>query len=284
MVDVVTIAVQAVFGIALLSIAALGLAIIFGMMKVINLAHGAFILIGAYVAFLVTSSGYSLWLAFLVAPVVVGAVGLVVERTVIHRLYERPLDTLLATWGISLVIQELIRAIFGTSAQSVSNPLREPIVLFGASFSTYRVFLTFLAAALIGATYVLFKHTDFGIKSRAVIQNDEMANTLGTNVRRIYMYTFTYGAALAGIAGTAIAPILSVDPNTGLGYLVQSFFVVILGGTGSILAGTLGGSAVIGGAATTLSFVSSQTFAQTVVFAFVIVLIRLKPQGLFGGT
>jgi branched-chain amino acid transport system permease protein/urea transport system permease protein len=284
MVDPVTIIVQAVFAIALLSIAALGLAIIFGMMNVINLAHGAFILIGAYVAYVMTSSGYSLWFAFVVAPLVVGAVGLIIERSVIHRLYDRPLDTLLATWGFSLVIQELIKIIFGTSAQSVSNPLRQPVVILGTSFSAYRVFLTALAAGLIVITYVLFKYTDFGIKSRAVIQNDEMANTLGTNVRRVYMFTFMYGAALAGIAGTAIAPILSVDPNTGLGYLVQSFFVVILGGTGQILAGTLGGSAVIGGGASSLSFFSSQTFAQTVVFAVAIVLIRLRPQGLFGGS
>jgi urea ABC transporter permease protein UrtB len=281
MVAVGPVVVQAIFGIALLTIAALGLAIIFGMMGVINLAHGAFILVGAYSAVAVTSAGLSFWLAFVVAPVVVGMIGLAIERSVIHRLYDRPIDTLLATWGFALVIQELVKIVFGTSAQSVTNPLSTPVSMLGTSFSTYRIFLTVLAIGLIVLTYVIFEYTDFGTKSRAVIQNDEMANALGTNVNRIYSITFVYGAALAGIAGTAIAPILTVDPNTGLGYLVQSFIAVIVGGTGQIIAGTVGGATVISGPATVLSFFSNQTFAQTVVLVLAIIIIRLKPQGMF---
>lgn len=281
MVDIVTITIQAIFGIALVTIAALGLAIIFGMMGVINLAHGAFILLGAYTAFAVTNAGYSLWLAFVVAPLIVGIIGLIIERSVIHRLYDRPIDTLLATWGFALVLQELVKIVFGTGAKSVANPLREPVAVLGTSFSAYRIFLTLLAVGLVVLTYAIFEYTDFGIKSRAVIQNDRMANALGTNVDRIYSITFMYGAALAGIAGTSIAPIITVDPNTGLGYLVQSFIAVIVGGTGQIIAGTIGGATVISGPATVFSYFSNQTFAQTIVLVLAIIVIRLKPKGIF---
>ncbi|WP_248895302.1 branched-chain amino acid ABC transporter permease [Haloplanus halobius] len=284
MIDFASIISQTLFATSILIVAALGLAIIFGMMGVINLAHGALITAGAYVAYAVTSAGLSIWAAFLIAPVVVALVGLVMERTVINRLYDRPVDTLLATWGFALVIQELIKVIFGTSAQSVPNPYSAPIEILGANLPRYRIFLTALAAALLVVTYATFKYTDFGVKSRAVIQNDEMAGLLGTDVRSIYMWTFMIGAGLAGLAGAAVAPIVGADPRTGLGYLVQSFFVVIVGGTGQLLAGTLGGAGLIGGSAAALSFVSSQTFAQTVVFALAIVVIRLKPEGLFGGT
>lgn len=281
--DFASIISQTLFATSILIVAALGLAIIFGMMGVINLAHGALITVGAYVAYAVTNAGLSLWVAFVVAPLVVALVGLVMERTVINRLYERPVDTLLATWGFALVIQELIKVIFGTSAQSVPNPYSTPIQILGANLPKYRIFLVGLAVALLIVTYATFKYTDFGIKSRAVIQNDEMAGMLGTDVRFVYMVTFMIGAGLAGLAGAAVAPIVGADPRTGLGYLVQSFFVVIVGGTGQLLAGTLGGSGLIGGSAAALSFVSSQTFAQTVVFALAIVVIRLKPEGLFGG-
>ncbi|MFB6107285.1 MAG: branched-chain amino acid ABC transporter permease [Haloplanus sp.] len=283
MIDFASIISQTLFATSILIVAALGLAIIFGMMGVINLAHGALITVGAYVAYAVTSAGASLWAAFVVAPVVVAIVGLVMERTVINRLYDRPVDTLLATWGFALVIQELIKVIFGTSAYSVPNPYSTPIELFGANLPQYRIFLTLLAVALLIATYATFKYTDFGVKSRAVIQNDEMAGMLGTDVRWVYMVTFMSGAGLAGLAGAAVAPIVGADPRTGLAYLVQSFFVVIVGGTGQLLAGTAGGAGLIGGSAAALSFFSSQTFAQTVVFAFAILVIRLKPEGLFGG-
>lgn len=284
MIDAGPVFIQAIFGIALLIIAALGLAIIFGMMGVINLAHGAFILVGAYSAVTVTNAGLSFWFAFVVAPVVVGVIGLITERLVIHRLYDRPIDTLLATWGIALVIQEVVRIVFGTSSQSVANPLSVPLSALGTSFSTYRIFLTALAAGLVGVTYVIFKFTDFGTKSRAVIQNDKMAGALGTNVDRIYSITFVIGAMLAGIAGAAIAPIVTVDPNTGIGYLVQSFIAVIVGGTGQIIAGAVGGASVVSGPATVVSFFSNQTFAQAIVLVLAIVVIRLKPQGLFPET
>lgn len=281
MVDVVSILSQTLFATSILIIASLGLAIIFGMMGVINLAHGALITIGAYVAYSVTDAGLNLWVAFIAAPIVVAGVGLIMERTVIHRLYDRPLDTLLATWGFALVIQEIIKIIYGTSARSIPNPYSAPIEILGSNLSVYRIFLTGIALLLLVGTYVVFKYTDFGIKSRGVIQDDEMASMLGTDVATVYRITFMIGAGLAGLAGAAVSPIIGADPRAGLGYLVQAFFVVIVGGTGQLLAGTLGGSMLIGGSAAVFSFFSSQTFAQTVVFALAIIVIRLRPQGIF---
>jgi len=283
MVDFVSIITQALFATSILIIASMGLAIIFGMMGIINLAHGALITVGAYVAFAVTQAGLDLWVAFVLSPIVVAIVGAIMEVSVINRLYDRPLDTLLATWGFALVIQESIKIVFGASAQSVPNPYSAPIGIAGTNLPRYRIFLTGLAIGLVLFVYAGFQYTDFGMRSRAVIQNDEMAGMLGTNVNRVYRLTFMIGAALAGLAGTAVAPIVGADPRTGLGYLVQSFFVVIVGGTGQLLAGTLGGSGLIGGSAAVLSFASSQTFAQTVVFALAIIVIRLRPEGIFGG-
>lgn len=283
MLDIVAVASQIIFATSVLIIAALGLGITFGMMGVINLAHGALITVGAYTAFAITNAGLSLWVAFIIAPVVVALVGLIMEISVISRLYDRPLDTLLATWGFALVIQEVIKVIFGTSARSVPNPYSDPVVVLGSSLPKYRLFLTGLSIGVILVTYIGFQYTSFGLRSRAVIQDDQMANMLGTNVNRVYRATFMIGAALAGLAGAAVAPIVGVDPRTGIGYLVQSFFVVIVGGTGQLLAGTLSGSGLIGGSAALLSFESSQTFAQTIVFVFAIIVIRLRPQGIFRG-
>ena len=283
MVDVSAIISSSLFSISVLVLSALGLAIIFGMMGVINMAHGALITVGAYVAFTIVQAGLSVWLALLFAPIIVGVVGLVLERSMIRYLYERPLDTILATWGVSLVLQELIKVIFGTSAQTVPNPLPRPVSLLGTSLPTYQIFLVGLALFVLLTTYAIFTKTTFGIKSRAVIQNDEMANVLGTDVNRIYLFTFMYGTGLAGLAGAALAPVVGASPRVGLGYLVQSFFVVIVGGTGEILAGTLGGATTIGAPASVLSFFSSQTFAQTIVFVLAILVIRIKPEGIFGG-
>ena len=283
MVDVSAIISSSLFSISVLVLSALGLAIIFGMMGVINMAHGALITVGAYVAFTIVQAGLSVWLALLFAPIIVGVVGLVLERSMIRYLYERPLDTILATWGVSLVLQELIKVIFGTSAQTVPNPLPRPVSLLGTSLPTYQIFLVGLALFVLLTTYAIFTKTTFGTKSRAVIQNDEMANVLGTDVNRIYLFTFMYGTGLAGLAGAALAPVVGASPRVGLGYLVQSFFVVIVGGTGEILAGTLGGATTIGAPASVLSFFSSQTFAQTIVFVLAILVIRIKPEGIFGG-
>lgn len=264
-----------------LVLAAIGLAIIFGMMGVINLAHGGMITLGAYAAWVVTDTGVNFWIGFAIAPVVVGVVGYVMERLVIHRLYERPLDTLLATWGFALVIRELIKLIFGTTARSITNPFPAPVVLAGASFSAYRLFIVVLAAAALVVAYLIFKQTEFGLRSRAVIQNDEMASLLGVEVDRVYQYTFVIGSALAGLAGATLAPLISVNPRMGLEYLISSFFVVIVGGVGQIFAGTLSGGLFIGGGEAVVSNYTTRTFAKAVVFILAVIVIRLRPEGLF---
>jgi urea ABC transporter permease protein UrtB len=262
------------------ALAAIGLAVIFGMMGVINLAHGALITLGAYVAYIVTDAGSSLAVAFVAAPIVVAAIGYVLERSVIRLLYERPLDTLLATWGFSLIIEELIKLILGTSSRTVPNPFPGSWQIIGTTVPRYRVFISLVAVAVICITYILFMYTEFGIKSRAVIQNKEMANRLGANVQRMYTLTFIYGAALAGLAGAVMAPLVSVDPRTGLLYLVQSFFVVIIGGTGQVLVGTVGGSGVVGGFRAVISAFTTETLAFATVFLVAMIIIRVRPQGL----
>ncbi len=265
-----------------LALAALGLAIVFGVMGVINLAHGALITIGAYVAWQVTSIGFNLALGFVSAFVVVALVGLLIEKSVVRFLYDRPLDTLLATWGFSLVIEEVIKIVFGTRSRTVPNPFPGSWDVLGATVPRYRVALGIVALSALLISYVLFMYTKFGVKSRAVIQNKEMASRLGVNVDRVYTITFMYGAGMAGLAGAAMAPLVSVEPQTGLLYLVQSFFVVIIGGTGSILLGTLGGAAVVGGLRSLISSFSPETFAFAAVFTIAMIIVRVKPTGLFG--
>lgn len=266
-----------------LALAALGLAVIFGMMGVINMAHGAMITVGAYVAFAITNMGFGLGIAFIVAPLVLAVIGLALERSIIHLLYDRPIDTILATWGMSLAIEEIIKLIFGTSSRTVGNPFPGSWDILGISAPRYRLFLSGVAVFVLILTYIIFQYTDFGVKSRAVIQDEQMASRLGVNVNKVYSITFMYGAALAGLAGAAMAPLISVDPRTGLLYLVQSFFVVIVGGTGQILAGTAGGSLIIGGSRTVFALGMTETLAYAMVFLIAIIVIRVRPNGLFGG-
>lgn len=280
---VIEIAVRIVTSALWLALAALGLAIIFGVMGVINLAHGALLTIGAYMAWQVTSLGFNLAIGFVVAFVVVAVVGYVIEKSVIRFLYDRPLDTLLATWGFSLVIEELIKIVFGTRSRTVSNPFPGSWDVLGATIPRYRVVLSLIAIGALLFSYALFKYTKFGVKSRAVIQNEEMASQLGVNVNRIYTMTFMYGAGIAGLAGAAMAPMVSVEPQTGLLFLVQSFFVVIIGGTGHILLGTAGGAAIVGGLRSLISSFGPETFAFAAVFTIAMIIIRFRPRGLFGG-
>ncbi len=263
-----------------LALVALGLGIIFGIMGVINLAHGALLTAGAYVAWQVTTLGINLGIAMLLAFVVVAIIGFVIERSIIQFLYNRPLDTLLATWGLSLVIQEIIKVIFGTSSRTVYNPFPGSWDVLGATVPRYRVVISLISISVLLTTYILFMYTSFGVKSRAVIENEEMASRLGVNVSRVYTVTFMYGAGIAGLAGAAMAPLVSVEPQFGLLYLVQSFFVVIVGGTGHVLLGTLAGSTVIGGFRSLVSTFTAETIAFAVVFTIAMVIVRLKPNGI----
>ncbi len=265
--------------ISILMLVGLGLAIIFGLMNVINLAHGEFVTIGAYTLALVQSLGGNYWLALALAPLVGGAAGLIVERLIVRHLYTRPLATILATWGLSLVIRQTLQLTFGAAPQRVDIPISELVSILGHPYPGYRLMLISVAFCLVAGCYAVFRWTRFGLDLRTVIQNRDMADALGINTARVYAIAFAAGAGLAAIAGVLIAPITVVIAQMGVNYLARSFFVVIVGGAGSI-AGVGAGSVVVGGVETLLNYQVPATVSQALVLVLAIVIVRFRPQGL----
>ncbi|PYM41681.1 MAG: branched-chain amino acid ABC transporter permease [Candidatus Rokuibacteriota bacterium] len=261
----------------------LGLVILFGLMNVINMAHGEMFLLGAYAVVLVQRYGGSFWLALALAPLALGVIGLVIEEVVIRHVYHRFIDTILATWGLSISLKQAVIIAFGPTAQQVHNPLPQTVEILGTLYPVYRLFIMAVAVLAAAGTFLLFYQTSLGLVARAVIANRPMAGSLGLNTRRMDRMTFAFGAALAGLAGAVMAPLMSVDPQMGVGFLIPAFLSILVGGTGTLL-GTLLGTTLIAGAGTVVSSIWSQITAQIVVFALAIVVIRLFPQGLTGGS
>jgi urea transport system permease protein len=268
--------------ISILMLIGLGLAIIFGLMGVINMAHGEFVTIGAFSLAVIQGAGGSFWLALLIAPVIGGAVGLLVEQSLIRHLYTRPLATILATWGVSLILQQGLQLAFGAAPQMVTSPIASSIDIFGASYPCYRIALIGMAVTVMTACFIMVRRTRFGLDLRAVIQNRDMAEALGINTARIYAIAFAAGAALAALAGVLIAPLTAVTAQMGVNYLARSFFVVIVGGAGSV-PGVVAGSVVIGGSETVLNYAIPATLSQALVLVLAVVIVRLRPNGLFAG-
>jgi branched-subunit amino acid ABC-type transport system permease component len=261
------------------ALAALGLAVVFGLVGVINMGHGAMLTLGAYFTWYATTSGVPFVPAVLASATSVAVVGLVLEHFLIRHFYDRPFETLLLTWGFFLITTELIKIVFGTDLRTVTNPLPGA---FDLSVVTLPAYETIVAAISLGIllvlALVLFK-TSTGIKIRALVQNPEVASLLGLNVGLAYKNVFVLGSFLAGLAGALISPMLSVDPYIGNIYLVRSFFVVIVGGIGQVLGGTLIGSFIIGGSETFFALFAGQVLAQTIVFVLAIVVLRFRPSG-----
>lgn len=265
----------------ILLLIAMGLAVIFGLMEIINLAHGEFFMLGAYALFVTTAMGLSPWLGFLFAPLALALLALVVERSVIQRLYRRSLETLLATWGLSILLRQGVEIIFGKGYRQIPHPLPGSLEFLGVTYPAYRTFLMAASMGVVIITYLLLYRTDFGLQMRAVIQNPEMAAALGIHTRRVYQVGFVFGAALAGFAGALMAPLSSVYPNMGLDFLVEAFFVVIVGGLGT-LTGLVAGAVTIGGVESVFSFLSNAVIARIVVLLLAIGIIQFRPRGLFG--
>jgi len=265
-----------------LALAAFGLAIIYGLIGVINMGHGALLTLGAYLTWAATSSGMPFLIAVVMASVGVGFVGLLLEHFLVRHFYDRPFDSLLLTWAFFLIMTEIIKIVFGTDFRNVANPLPGAIDFGAFSVPAYRGAVSLFSLALIGASAYVYFRTSLGIKIRALIQNREMASLLGLNISLTNKLVFVTGATIAGLAGSLLCPMLSIDPYIGNVYLVRSFFVVIVGGLGQLLGGTLIGSFVIGGAETLFSLAFKQTFAQTVVFLLAILILRFRPAGLLG--
>ena len=270
--------------VAILVIAALGLAIIFGVAGVINMAHGELIMVGAYTAAIVGKLGGNTFAAIPVAFVVVGLLGLVIERGIIQWIYDRPLETLLATWGVGIILQVVVKLIFGPELYYVGAPkiLEGGFRMIGRlPFPWYRLFLIIMAILLLLLVfYVIFK-TSLGLKVRAVRRNRTISGCLGIDTARVDMTIFAFGCGLAGIAGAVLAPIKSVSTTMGFPYAVDSYMVLVLGGVGS-LWGVLTGGALIGESETVLSFIFNNVIGRLLVFVFIVVIIRIVPRGIFG--
>jgi branched-chain amino acid transport system permease protein len=272
---------EIIYAIATLMLVSLGLAIVFGMMRVINLAHGEFLVMGGYAATLAVHHGVNFWIAIIVVPpIIVGLIGVVIERTIIRFLYGRMFETMLATWGLSLFLVGLMTVIFGDDTEGV--PMTLPGLHIGAyQESGYNLFIIGFSVLLIGVVYAFLRYTRLGLLARATMQNAPMAAALGTNTSGVYAATFALGAALAGLAGGVIAPIAGVVPTTGGSYIGQAF-ITVLGGGAAALAGVVSASVLFGAVDQAATFATNAVLGEVALFAAAIILIRILPNGITG--
>lgn len=278
---VALLAIQVLYAIASLALISVGLAIIFGMMKVINLAHGEFLMLGGYAAIEANRAGLSIWIAMLiVAPIVVGAIGIIIERAIIRWLYGRMIDTMLATWGLSLFLVGLTTAIFGNTTVGLSAPLGS-FEIGQYRTSAYTLFVIGVAFVVLGGVLAILRFTRLGLIARGTMQNSDMAAALGINPSRVYSVTFGAGAALTGLAGAVIAPVSGVFPTIGAAYVAKCFITVI-GGGASMVTGTAAASTLFGAVNQIATYVTTPVFGEVALLAAAIVLIRVLPQGITG--
>jgi len=272
---------------AVLLLIALGLSLTFGQMNVINMAHGEFIMAGAYTVYVlqqtITSAGISLVVALPVAFVIAGAMGVLLEWLLIRRLYGRPLDTLLVTWGVSLILQQAARDVFG--APNVQT--RAPDLLTGSIhlpgglvIASSRVFILVLALAAVGAVTVVLRTTPLGRRIRAVVQNRDLAAVSGLATARVDRLTFFIGSGLAGIAGVALTLIGPIGPAMGTNIIVNAFLVVVVGGIGQ-LKGTVIVAFALGILQSMVEYTTTVSVASVIVFIAIVAFLQWRPQGLF---
>jgi len=276
---------------SVLLLAAIGLAITFGVMGIINMAHGEMVMLGAYTTFVVQELirthnpalfDYSLVIAVPLAFAVAGAVGIAIERSIIRFLYGRPLETLLATWGLSLILQQAVRTIFGPTNKEVGNPswMSGAFDLGGITITYNRLWIICFTLAVFVALLGMLRFTRLGLEMRAVTQNRSMAAAMGIRTARIDALTFGLGSGIAGIAGVALSQIDNVSPNLGQGYIIDSFMVVVFGGVGN-LWGTLVGAFTLGIANKFLEPYAGAVLGKIAILVLIILFIQKRPRGMF---
>lgn len=277
---------------SILLLAAIGLAITFGLMGVINMAHGEFIMVGAYTAYVVQNAFQSYlpkeiydsycFVALILSFLIAAALGLLLERLVIRHLYGRAADSLLVTWGVSLVLQQLARSIFGSPNVGVEAPafLENNLRVTDVIILPYkRIAILLVAVICLAGVYFLMYRTRHGRNIRACMQNRTMAASLGVNTKRIDSTTFAIGSGLAGIAGCVLTWIGAIGPSLGTNYIVDAFMTVVVGGAGSLI-GTVIGSLFIGIGGTTFEFLTNASIGKVLIFLCVIVVLQFKPKGI----
>jgi branched-chain amino acid transport system permease protein len=265
---------------ALLVIVSIGLALIFGMMRVINLAHGEFLMLGAFATLSCVRAGIDVWLAMVIASLAVGLFGLVVERLLIQHLYGRLADTMLATWGLSLILVQAAVLIYGPATQGIETPLGS-FRVGRYSFAEYTLVLIGAGAGLLLLVWLVFTRTRYGVVARAATQRPQMASALGVNVKVVNMATFAFGSALAGAGGALLAPVAGVVPSMGGAYIARAFMTVVVGGPG-ILTGTASASSLLGGIEYGVSYATTPYFGVGALLFAAILILRVMPTGISG--
>jgi branched-chain amino acid transport system permease protein len=262
---------------AILYAVAAGLLIVFGVMKIINFAHGGFLTVGGYSALIVTKLGWNPWFSLPMAFATGCVFGMVIERLVVRPLYSRPLDAILATWGLGIILGQVITLAFGREVQFVESPIKGAIDLLGMSYSQYRIILVFVAIALAVIMGLVLNGTRLGLQTRAVIMNENLARGLGINSGLVRFVTFSLGAGLAALAGALITPLSSVDPNMGVPWLVNAFMLVLV--SGMSLVSLAIACAVLGGAQVLVSTYGNPILGGLTIVVLAALILRFRPQG-----
>lgn len=262
---------------------AIGLSLIFGMLTVVNFAHGAFYMVGAYVGLFLLSLGGNFWLCLVAVPLTVGTVGLVVERFLIRPLYGRGIDyPLLLTFGLSYVMVELIRIAFGKSGYPFDTPeiLQGAVNIGVGYFPLYRLFVIGMAAAVLLGLWLFLERTSFGLIIRAGARDPQIVRVLGVNVSRVWLFVFGIGSGIAGLAGLLAAPLQGVIPEMGATILAEAFVVTVVGGMGSIGGAVIAGLLV--GVVVSMTSLFAPEMAKVSIFALMAIVLLIRPQGFFG--
>lgn len=276
-------AVAAVFEIlsfgAIIVLVVLGLGIIASMMGIFNFAHGEFVLLGAYIVYLFQTWGLPTALGMLAAPLVVGAFGFGLERTVIRRFYAAPVVAMLGTYALGVIIRESVRGLIGGLYRAVPEPLIGSIDVAGVHLSRWRIAIIVITLLVMIGSLLLLKRTSFGLRVRAALENPTLARASGISTDAIYAVTFAFGAALAGLAGALVVPLFSLSADLGLRFLIQGFLAVMLGGVGTF-EGPVAGAGVVGVVSAALPWAVAPVLADVLVFVLAIIFIKFRPGGL----
>jgi branched-chain amino acid transport system permease protein len=256
----------------------LGLGVIASMMGIFNFAHGELVLLGAYTVYLSDTYGLGTWPGVIAAPVVVGLVGLVLERTIIRRFYATPIIAMLGTYAIGLIIREIVRGLLGGHYKAIPEPIAGAFSIGDLDFSIWRSFIIGTTLVVIACSWLLLARTSIGLQVRGALENPMLARACGISTGRLYALTFAFGAALAGLAGALIVPLYALSADIGIRFLVQAFLSVMLGGVGTF-EGPVLGAAAVGAMASGLPWVVQPVLADPLVFLIALAFVRLRPQG-----
>lgn len=266
--------------VSILAMVTLGLGIVFGQLKIMNMAHGELVMIGAYAPVTTAAFGLPMILQIPICIITVALTALILERVIIRHFYGRPFDSLLATWGISILLREIVELIFGRGYQSVASPLPGTMSVLGTDYPAYRIAVIVGIAVFFVGLIVWYRRSSVGTEIKAMVANPELARAVGINTNRLSSACFVFGAVTAGIAGMVLAPTIRIEPMMGLDYLIRSFFSLAVGGLGT-LEGLFIGVGTIGGVQSFLSAMFNQTYGYLSVLILSILFLWLRPYGIY---